>query len=116
MRKYVPRVLCSALVYGTVASAQLPTTSPKADPLDATAPVLVLSYRSPMASYHPWTQQSVGSWRDANETVNRIGGWRAYAKEGQEPASTAIPAATPAPATAKVQQPEPIDQSGPQKR
>jgi hypothetical protein len=29
----------------------------------------------------------VGSWREANDTVNRIGGWRAYAREAKPPES-----------------------------
>jgi hypothetical protein len=39
----------------------------------------------------------VGSWREANDTVNRIGGWRAYAREAKQPQSPP-PATTGTPA------------------
>ena len=40
-------------------------------------------------------------WKEANETVNRIGGWRAYAREAQQPDSAAsAPAGGAAPASA----------------
>lgn len=40
-------------------------------------------YTSPLADYQPWTDEKVIPWTDANNTVGRIGGWRAYAKEAQ---------------------------------
>jgi hypothetical protein len=56
--------------------------SPKAaDPLDAKAAVPPAVHRSAIASTRRATEPSVGSWREANEAVNRIGGWRAYARE-----------------------------------
>lgn len=63
-----------------------------------------LGYRSTFEGYRAFADEKVGSWRDANDTVGRIGGWRAYAKEARQPASA--PAApggssnstTPAPA------------------
>jgi hypothetical protein len=42
-------------------------------------------------------------WAQANETVNRIGGWRAYAREAQTPEPAAAPPGArvaPAPAPA----------------
>lgn len=51
-----------------------------------------LTYRSSLETYQPFTDEKVGSWRDANDTVGRIGGWRAYAKEGREPAPQGAPA------------------------
>jgi hypothetical protein len=67
-----------------------------ANPADAAAPVPPLAYRSALASYRRLGDNPVASWRDANETVNRIGGWRTYAREA--PAPAASPAATPPPA------------------
>lgn len=43
-----------------------------------------LSYKSPLAEYRKFVEQPVGSWREANDNVGRIGGWRAYASESQE--------------------------------
>ena len=61
-----------------------------------------LRYHSTFDGYQRFADQQVGSWREANDTVGRIGGWRAYAKEAREPAqrSPVQPAAgteTPAP-------------------
>lgn len=40
-------------------------------------------YRSAFDGYQSLTEQPVGSWREANEQVGRIGGWQSYAREGQ---------------------------------
>jgi hypothetical protein len=66
-----------------------------------------LQYASPLQAYKAYADQPVESWREANDRVGRIGGWRAYAKEiqtgepakdvPQEPAKTpAAPAKAPA--------------------
>jgi hypothetical protein len=44
-----------------------------------------LVYTSVFSSYKPMTDQKLGNWRDANDTVTRIGGWRTYLKEAQTP-------------------------------
>jgi hypothetical protein len=41
-------------------------------------------YRSTFESYQSFTDQKIVPWRQANDTVGKIGGWRAYAKEAQE--------------------------------
>lgn len=56
-----------------------------------------LQFESVLSRYKPMTDQKLGSWRDANDTVTRIGGWRTYLKESQAP-DTAAPATT-APST-----------------
>lgn len=56
-----------------------------------------LQYTSALATYRGYTDQVVQSWREANDQVGRIGGWRAYAKEaatGQSAPDTP-PAANP---------------------
>lgn len=54
-------------------------------PAHADAPKSVLptslQYSSAIDAYQGYTDQSVQSWRQANDRVGRIGGWRAYAKE-----------------------------------
>ncbi len=47
-----------------------------------------LQYLSPLRTYKPYVDQPVESWREANDLVGRIGGWRSYAKEIQ----TGVPA------------------------
>ena len=56
-----------------------------------------LTFESTLSRYKPMTDQKLGSWRDANDTVTRIGGWRTYLKEAQMPdAKTTTPAVAPA--------------------
>ena len=90
-----------------VSSASLAQTAPgkRADPLDSSAAVPPLAFQSTLAGYQRHAEQPVGSWREANDTVNRIGGWRAYAREARQldaPATNNAPPkpATPAPASA----------------
>jgi hypothetical protein len=97
------------------ALAQVPTqpmpiatpaaTGSRADPADARAPVPPALYVSPLRSYQAFTEASVAPWRETNERVRQRGGWRAYAREAQQPAaaqpaaagaSGAMPAAKPA--------------------
>lgn len=56
-----------------------------------------LQFDSTFTGYRAYTEQAVGSWRDANDEVGRIGGWRAYARE----AAPAEGAAVGTPAGAK---------------
>lgn len=96
----------------SLAGAALAQASGKAKG-DAAPPVLpsTLEYRSSLGSYKAYAEQPVESWRDANDRVGRIGGWRAYAKEIQsgEPAKeSAAPAAAPAaPAAPSASPPDP---------
>lgn len=45
------------------------------------ASTAVLHYESAIKTYKPYSDQSVQSWREANELVGSIGGWRAYSRE-----------------------------------
>lgn len=67
---------------------------------DATGTPLPLRFESTLSRYKSMTDQKLGSWRDANDTVTRIGGWRTYLKESQTPDSIApgSPATTSQPA------------------
>ena len=58
-----------------------------------------LDYVSVFARYKPYRDEKTGSWREANDSVERIGGWRIYAKEAQQPDSAAP--ATPDPHAGK---------------
>jgi hypothetical protein len=59
-------------------------------PNDPQAPVPALSYTSSLASYLALSELNVGSWRDANDRVGRIGGWRVYQREAISPATPAV--------------------------
>ena len=54
------------------------------DPLDPKAKVPALVYESSLARFRPYGEAKPIAWREANDTVNRIGGWRAYAREAQQ--------------------------------
>ena len=51
------------------------------------------SYTSPIADYQKFTDEKVLPWKEANDKVAEIGGWRAYAKEAQTKALAALPVA-----------------------
>jgi len=54
-----------------------------------------LQYVSPLRAYKGYADQPVESWREANDRVRQIGGWRAYAREvqsGQPARDAALPA------------------------
>lgn len=87
--------LCAAGLLTGLAHAQAPAAAP---PMDA------LAYRSALADYQAYKDQPVQPWRETNDTVGRIGGWRAYAREaaqatpadaGKKPANQASPAVPP---------------------
>ena len=66
-------------------SLSLAVTSLAQPAADAPQPALPskLQYVSPLQTYMAYADQPVGSWREANDLVGRIGGWRAYAREVQ---------------------------------
>lgn len=68
------------------------------DPLDAQAATPAVHYQSPLKAYQGFSEQPLHNWREANDLVGRIGGWRTYA---QEPYTQAIPAQQPAEPSAK---------------
>lgn len=74
------------LFAATIAPAQ--SASPRAerpDPLDPQARVPAAAYPSALAAYRRQGDAKPMPWKEANETVNRVGGWRAYARETQQP-------------------------------
>ncbi|MEP6875984.1 MAG: hypothetical protein ABI887_16625 [Burkholderiales bacterium] len=74
-----------------------PPSVQRADPADPKAATPALVYRSSLSRYQAFTEPDVVPWRETNELVRQRGGWRAYAREAREPASTAIPSpASPA--------------------
>lgn len=85
------------LSFALGASAATAQTTP--EPLTP-IPAVKLEYRSTLSTYKAYADQPVQSWREANDEVGRIGGWRAYAKEmraGEPPgAGASAPAVPPA--------------------
>lgn len=74
--------LTAAMLFTLVcplASAQA-SSSPR-DATDPKAPVPAVNYVSPLRAFRASGDVDVGSWRDANKAVGRIGGWRIYGRE-----------------------------------
>ena len=79
--------------------AEPPARSPRPDPLYPQAKVPALRYQSSLQTAASVRADKPLSWREANDTVARIGGWRVYAREAQQPEPEIKPSA-PASATA----------------
>lgn len=74
----------------TRATATAGAASPSSDPLSPRAAVPVPLHRSALAGYRPLGDRNAAAaptWRAANDRVGRIGGWRAYLREAQQPAA-----------------------------
>ena len=65
---------------------------------------------SAFESYKPYTDEHIGNWKTANDTTARIGGWREYARQAQQPDNTPTPASIP---KARQAIPEPIGKAKP---
>ncbi len=75
----------------------------RADPLDAQVRVPAVTHSSALSSYRRLGDDKRIDWKEANDAVNRIGGWRAYAREAQQPEPAPVAPAgrtTPAPVPA----------------
>lgn len=89
-----PRPLSAALALlfvAVAATAQAPSARP--DPLDPQAAVPALRHEPAFRHYRRTGDDTRVDWKQANETVARIGGWRAYARAAAAPASAASAAA-----------------------
>jgi hypothetical protein len=105
-----PLPLLLALLAFTAHGQPAPTAKPpaavplsKADPLDPQARVPALRYESSLKSSKAAGDDKPVSWRDANDNVTRIGGWRVYLREAQLPEP-----ATPTPSTLTPSTPTPV--------
>lgn len=92
------------LCLGLAAQAQAQAPSPsvagpaaqsgRPDPLEALNPqaaVPASTYLSSFAQYRTLGSQELISWRQANENVARIGGWRVYLRQSQQPETSPTP-------------------------
>lgn len=80
------------------ALAQVNTPPAPSVPATAQAAPATLPYPSAFEGYQSFTEEKVGPWKESNTAVEKIGGWRAYAKEVAEPEAKGgqTPAAPPA--------------------
>lgn len=63
------------------------------DPGDPKAAVPPTTYTSAFRRYRPNADVEVGAWRDLNENVGRIGGWRVYGREASPDTGVSPPSA-----------------------
>lgn len=94
IRRMLPALALTAAV--TAQAGHEAPTAARASPLDATADVPAVTYDSAFTRYRPHADQALRSWKDANDNVGRIGGWRSYAREAaqEEPAAAPDPKAS----------------------
>lgn len=99
----LPSLLFTALL-AAQAQAQSTTATTRPDPLDPKAGVPATRYESSLGQVRRFGDDKPVAWRDANEAVARIGGWRVYAREAQQPdpapSTTTTPSVGPAQAPA----------------
>lgn len=50
-----------------------------------------LRFESVFDGYQSYRHQSVAPWKESNERVGEVGGWRAYAREAAEPEGSEAP-------------------------
>jgi hypothetical protein len=50
-----------------------------------------LNFKSTFDHYKSYTDEKITPWKAANDEVGKIGGWRAYQKEANEPATLQPP-------------------------
>ena len=102
----------AALLASLTAQAQPAAKTARPDPLDPNVSVPALGYESSLSRYRLLGDEKPASWRDANDTVTRIGGWRVYAREAQQtdaaPAAPAASAVMPADKVKSMPMPMPM--------
>ncbi|MES2949121.1 MAG: hypothetical protein V4858_11325 [Pseudomonadota bacterium] len=76
---------CTPLAAFAQADTTPPTPPASAPASPAASRPAQATYRSVFEGYQPFTEEKVQAWKDSNNTVEKIGGWRAYAKEVSEP-------------------------------
>lgn len=91
------RSLCAVTLFSawTAAVAQGHSADPPA-PRQGT--VALPKYESALSDYRAFADEAVVSWREANDTVRRIGGWQAYSREAFQALRKPAPEARPTPA------------------
>lgn len=80
---------------GDAAGAPAPSSAASAPAAQPKPQPRLGSYRSVFEGYRPFSDQPAVSWREANDAVGRIGGWRAYARETQQEAAPEAAASQP---------------------
>jgi hypothetical protein len=80
----------SAAAAGAQTAPSAPVVSAARDPADPKAAVPAVNYSSAFKRYRPNVEVEVGGWRDLNDHVGRVGGWRVYGREASPEAAAPI--------------------------
>lgn len=96
MKKYTLLLVAVAAVAATtVGCTSLPPAPVGPNPADPAAVSPPVGYRAVFGGYQSYIDQPVGNWREANDAVGRIGGWREYAREVDATPGAPSPGAPP---------------------
>jgi len=107
------RLLPVALLAVCGAAPAQPAPPPeRPDPLSASAAVPPAIYASPLARYRRHADEKIAPWKEANDQVGRIGGWRSYAREAQQAEPVQPPASAAAPGAVTGVSPPPDPHAG----
>lgn len=88
----------TTLVALGVSAQTRPASEPIAEPAAVRAIAGAEPYRSALEGYRPFTEEKVLPWKETNDTVRRVGGWKVYAREAQgDGAETATKPTAPDP-------------------
>ena len=94
-----------ALALGAALALVAPASAQPTHPADATAAVPPLTHRSAFTGYKRLAEPPAADWKAANQNVERIGGWRAYAREANAAAPAPSPSSAPASAPERATRP-----------
>ncbi len=105
------RSLCAVALFfaWTAASAQGRSADPPAPPPGAVA---LPKYESALRDYRAFADEPIASWREANDTVRRIGGWQTYSREAYQALRKPATEAGPAPAAPVARDPHDAHHGG----
>jgi len=85
-------VLLAGLMLGSLmAHAQPIPQEVSTVPANSAAVAFPFRYSSVFTHYQPYQEQPLIPWREANDQVGQIGGWRFYAREAQVPDAEVTP-------------------------
>jgi hypothetical protein len=76
----MPRLIVALTMIASTAGLLVPSSA-----LAQAVTPLKITFKSTLENYKPYTDEKPGGWRAANDQVGRIGGWRTYLKEANEP-------------------------------
>ena len=88
LHRFMPVGLAVVLPMAFAQSGAVPATP---DSTSAAPSSVTLGYRSAFTDYSAYSEPPIVSWREANDKVEQIGGWRAYAKEASQPDAVTAP-------------------------